>query len=232
MTEETSGATSGSARNQARIRVWDLPTRLFHWTLVLLVIAMVWTGSTGKLDLHMTLGQAVLTLVLFRLVWGFTGNRYARFTEFVTGPVTCLRYLGSLFGNSGNKHVGHNPAGGYAIVAMLLLLAIQAGSGLFTSDDIVTDGPLFSKVSSSTAALLSTVHRRTIWILLGVIALHLLANLFYLVVKKNDLISPMVTGRKLAPTAADAGSGGHPLLALAILVVCAIVVFGGIALLK
>lgn len=228
MTTETPSAASGSAI----IRVWDLPTRLFHWALVLLVIAMVWTGMTGKLDLHMTLGQAVLSLVLFRLVWGFTGNRYARFAEFVTGPLTCLRYLGSLFSSSGDRHVGHNPAGGYAVLAMLLLLAIQAGSGLFTSDDIVTDGPLFSKVSSSTAALLSTIHRRTIWILLGVIGLHLLANLFYLVVKKNNLIGPMVTGRKLAPRAADAGRGGHPLLALAILAVCAAIVFGGIALIK
>lgn len=227
MTIETPGAASGSAI----VKVWDLPTRLFHWTLVLLVIAMVWTGWTGKLDLHMTLGQAVLSLVLFRLVWGFTGNRYARFSEFVTGPLTCLRYLGSLFGSSSDRHVGHNPAGGYAVLAMLLLLAVQAGSGLFTSDDIVTDGPLFSKVSSSTASLLGTIHRRTIWILLGVIGLHLLANLFYLVVKKNNLIGPMVTGRKAAPAAADA-QGGHPLLALMILAVSAAIVFGGIALLK
>jgi len=232
MTLETPGITSGSAPAMAKVRIWDLPTRLFHWALVALVIAMVWTGSTGKLELHMTLGQAVLTLVLFRLVWGFTGNRYARFSAFVTGPVTCLRYLGSLFSSSGSTHVGHNPAGGYAVLAMLLLLAVQAGSGLFTSDDIFTDGPLFSKVSSETGALLSTVHRRTIWLLLGVIGLHLLANLFYLVVKKNDLISPMVTGRKTAPTVADAGRGGHPLLALVILVVCAAIVFGGIALIK
>lgn len=228
MTTETPSAASGSAM----IRVWDLPTRLFHWALVLLVIAMVWTGSTGKLDLHMTLGQVVLSLVLFRLVWGFTGNRYARFAEFVSGPMTCLRYLGSLFSSSGDRHVGHNPAGGYAVLAMLLLLAVQAGSGLFTSDDIVTDGPLFSKVSSSTAALLSTIHRRTIWILLAVIGLHLLANVFYLVVKKNNLIGPMITGRKAAPAAADAGRSGHPLLALAILVICAAIVFGGIALIK
>lgn len=232
MTTETPSAASGSAI----IRVWDLPTRLFHWALVLLVMAMVWTGWTGKLELHMTLGQMVLSLVLFRLVWGFTGNRYARFAEFVSGPLTCLRYLGSLFSPGGapgeDRHVGHNPAGGYAILAMLLLLAIQAGSGLFTSDDIVTDGPLFSKVSSSTAALLSTIHRRTIWILLGVIALHLLANLFYLVVKKNNLIGPMITGRKAAPAVADAGHGGHPLLALAILAICGAIVFGGIALLK
>jgi len=232
MTTETPGTASSSVLLTAKITVWDLPTRLFHWTLAALVVAMLLTGWTGKLDLHMTLGQAVLTLVLFRLVWGFTGNRYARFADFVAGPLAGLRYLGTLFGRPGPHYVGHNPVGGWAVLAMLLLLAVQAGSGLFTSDDIVTDGPLFSKVSSGTASLLSTIHRRTFWILVAVIGLHLLANLFYLVVKQNDLVSPMVTGKKVAPTAADAGRGGHPLLALIILAICATIVFGGIALLK
>lgn len=229
MTTETPSTASGSAT----IRVWDLPTRLFHWTLVILVAAMVWTGLSGKLDLHMTLGQAVLSLLLFRLIWGFAGNRYARFGDFVASPLACLRYLAALFRpGSGDSHVGHNPAGGYAVLAMLLLLAIQAGSGLFTSDDIVTDGPLFSKVSSDTASLLSTIHRRVYWILAAVIGLHLLANVFYLLVKKNNLVGPMITGRKVAPAAADAGRGGHPLVALVILALCAAVVFGGISLIK
>jgi len=227
MTIETPRTASGSAT----VKVWDLPTRLFHWTLVLLVIAMVWTGWTGKLDLHMTLGQAVLSLVLFRLVWGFTGNRYARFSEFVAGPMAGLRYLGTLFGRPGPNYVGHNPVGGWAVLAMLGLLALQAGTGLFTSDDIVTDGPLFSKVSGSTAALLGSIHRRAIWVLLAVIAIHLLSSVFYLTIKRENLVTPMITGRKTAPAALEA-QGGHPLLALAILAVCAAVVFGGIALVK
>lgn len=235
MTVETSHSAPGSPAAKAGfapIRVWDLPTRLFHWGLVALVIAMVWSGLTGKLDLHMTLGQVVLSLVLFRLIWGFTGNRYARFAGFIASPLACLRYLGGLFGAASDKHVGHNPAGGYAVLAMLALLALQAGTGLFTSDDIVTDGPLYSRVSGSTAALLSTIHRRAIWVLLAVIAVHLLANLFYWAVKKNNLVGPMITGRKLAPVDADAGRGGHPVLALAIFATCLFVVFGGIALLK
>ena len=227
MTIETPRTASGSAT----VKVWDLPTRLFHWTLVLLVIAMVWTGWTGKLDLHMTLGQAVLSLVLFRLVWGFTGNRYARFSEFVAGPMAGLRYLGTLFGRPGPNYVGHNPVGGWAMLAMLGLLALQAGTGLFTSDDIVTDGPLFSKVSGSTAALLGSIHRRAIWVLLAVIAIHLLSSVFYLTIKRENLVTPMITGRKTAPATLEA-QGGHPLLALAILAVCAAVVFGGIALVK
>lgn len=233
---ETPHAASGSPHAAAsipgRIRVWDLPTRLFHWGLVVLICAMVFTGWQGKLDLHLTLGQVVLSLVLFRLVWGFAGNRYARFTDFVASPLACLRYLGGLFSARADHHVGHNPAGGYAVLAMLALITLQAVTGLFTSDDIVTDGPLFSKVSGSTAALLSTVHRKAIWALLAVIALHLLANLFYWAIKKNNLIGPMITGRKLAPAVHDAGPGGHPLLAAVLLAICLAVVFGGIRLIK
>lgn len=230
MTAKPSASAAGSPAT-GPIRVWDLPTRLFHWALVVLVIAMVATGMTGKLDLHMTLGQVVLALVLFRLIWGFAGNRYARFSDFVAGPMAGLRYIGTLFGRPGPAYVGHNPVGGWAVLAMLALLLLQAGTGLFTSDDIVTDGPLYSRVAGSTSALLSTVHRLAIWGLLAVIAVHLLSNVFYLAVKKENLITPMVTGRKQAPATADA-PGGHPLLALGLLVLCLVIVFGGIRLLK
>lgn len=231
-TPHTATGSAGTASIQAQIRVWDLPTRLFHWALVGLVIAMVATAWRGKLDLHMTLGQVVLSLVLFRLIWGFTGNRYARFANFVAGPMTGVRYLGTLFGRPGPTYIGHNPVGGYAVLAMLGLLLLQACTGLFTSDDIVTDGPLFSKVSGSTAALLSTIHRKAVWLLLAVIAVHLLATVFYLTVKKENLVTPMVTGRKKdAPAAAEA-TGGHPLLALVIFALCLATVFGGIALIK
>lgn len=234
MTTETPAGRAGSPQNgsiRGQIRVWDLPTRLFHWALVILVVAMVFTAWRGKLDLHMTLGQVVLALVLFRLVWGFTGNRYARFRDFVAGPLAGLRYLSTLFGRPGPKYIGHNPVGGWAVLAMLGLLLLQAGTGLFTSDDIVTDGPLFSKVSGSTAALLSTVHRTAIWVLLVVIAVHLLSTVFYLTVKRENLVTPMVTGRKQA-AAADDAPGGHPLLAAVLFAVCLALVFGGIRLLK
>lgn len=226
---ETSAPASGSV--PAQIRVWDIPTRLFHWVLVGLVVAMVFTGWTGKLDLHMTLGQALLSLVLFRLIWGFTGNRYARFSDFVAGPLAGLRYVGTLFGRPGPKYTGHNPVGGWAVMAMLALLLLQAGTGLFTSDDIVTDGPLYSKVSGSTSALLSTIHRTAIWALLAVIAVHLLSTVFYLTVKRENLVTPMITGRKTG-AATDDAAGGHPLLAAVLLALCIAVVFGGIRFLK
>src|SRR3546814_16566378 len=109
-------------RDIAAVRVWDLPTRLFHWTLVTLITVMAVTGWTGSLDLHMLLGQAVLALVLFRLVWGFTGNRYARFGSFVTGPGSVLRYAAALFSPAGSPPpFGPNPLGGYALLVIRAL---------------------------------------------------------------------------------------------------------------
>lgn len=238
MTTETSTTGSGSPTAKPgfepprTIRVWDLPTRVFHWALAALVTGMILTAWQGKLDLHMTLGQVVLSLVLFRLIWGFVGNRHARFADFVAGPMAGLRYLGTLFGRPGPQYLGHNPVGGWAVLAMLALLALQAGTGLFTSDDIVSDGPLYSKVSSSTSALLSTIHRQAVWVLLAVIAVHLLANLFYLLIKNENLVTPMITGRKTAAPASTDAPGGHPVLAAALLAFCLAVVFGGIRLLK
>lgn len=224
--------TAPPSRDIPAIRVWDLPTRLFHWTLVALITVMAVSGWTGRLDLHMLLGQAVLALVLFRLLWGFTGNRYARFRSFVTGPGAVLRYLGGLFSPAGTRHVGHNPLGGYAVLVMLALILLQGGTGLFTSDDIVVDGPLYHLVPGRVGSLLSTVHRLGIWALVAVIAVHVMASAFYLLVKKDNLVLPMITGRKRAEAEADAGPGGNPLLALLLLLACLAVVYGGIALLK
>lgn len=224
--------TTAPSAEEISARVWDLPTRLFHWILVVLITVMALTGWLGKLDLHMLVGQGVLALVLFRLIWGFTGNRYARFCGFVTGPAGALRYAASLFSSGSDRHVGHNPLGGYAVLLMLGLILLQAGSGLFTSDDIVVDGPLYHLVSGSTGSLLSTIHRIGIWALVTVIAIHVMASLFYLFVKRDNLIGAMITGRKMAPATADAGPGGSPLLAALLLLVCLVAVYGGIALLK
>ncbi|WP_370156560.1 cytochrome b/b6 domain-containing protein [Ferrovibrio sp.] len=224
---------TASSASTTRIRVWDLPTRLFHWLLVILIALLVATGLGGRLDLHMLLGQAVLALVLFRVLWGFAGNRYARFASFVAGPGAVLRYLaGLLRPDQKPGEVGHNPAGGWSVLLMLALVLVQATTGLFTSDDIVVDGPLYPLVSSSIAAQLSTIHRTAFILLLAVIGLHVAASLFYLTVRKQNLIGPMVTGRAEGRAEADAGNGGHPLLALALLLLSGAVVFGGIAILS
>lgn len=213
------------------VEVWDLPTRLFHWALVLLVCLLFYTGLQGKLDLHMKLGQAMLGLLLFRLIWGFIGNRQARFADFIAGPGAAIAYLRSLFGKPGRRYLGHNPLGGYAVLLMLALLLLQASTGLFTSDDIATDGPLYAKVSGAVSARLSTLHRWGFDFLLIVIGLHLAANAFYLLVKRENLIGPMLSGRKpveAGHAAADSTKSAGVMVALLLFIGCEAAVFGAI----
>jgi cytochrome b len=187
------------------VRVWDLPTRLFHWLLVVLVVVSFTTGKIGgnAMTWHMYSGYTILTLLLFRLVWGFVGGRESRFASFVKGPGTVLRYAGTLLSKAGSAHAGHNPLGGWSVVLMLLSLATQAGTGLFASDDIATEGPLAAKVSGATVALLTRIHRYNEWVLVALVAIHVAAILFYLVVKRENLVHPMVHGRKALPTSVD-----------------------------
>jgi cytochrome b len=178
-----------------KVRVWDLPVRLFHWAIVLLVPALWATHEWELMDIHILLGEIMLGLVLWRLLWGVLGSSTARFTGFVKGPGAVLRYL---TGKSG-RSFGHNPLGGWSVVAMLLLLAVQVGLGLFAIDeDALYGGPLSHLVSYETARTLAHRLESVFCILVGLIAVHVLAILYYLVVKRDDLVTPMVTGRRVA----------------------------------
>jgi cytochrome b len=185
----------------AEVRVWDLPTRLFHWAIVLLVPAMWATHELDLMDVHILLGQAMLGLVLFRLIWGAIGGSTARFAGFVRGPRAVLAYVRGRAGGA----FGHNPLGGWSVIAMLLLLAVQVGLGLFATDeDGLHSGPLSHLVSYDSARILAHRHEIVFYILLGFIALHLAAVLYYRFVKRDDLITPMVTGRRDAPASGEA----------------------------
>lgn len=191
-----------SHQSPSTITVWDLPTRLFHWILVALVIAQWWTAdSFDTMHYHLWGGYAVLVLVLFRLVWGFVGSDTARFRDFVRGPGTALAYIKALPRGDAPRYLGHNPLGGWSIVAMLVLLLVQAGTGLFANDDIFIEGPLYSWVSKGTSDWLTTIHRLNFDLLLILIAIHLAAVLFYLLVKRENLIHPMLSGCKHLPPA-------------------------------
>jgi cytochrome b len=178
-----------------KVRIWDLPTRLFHWAIVLLVPALWATHLLDQMDLHILLGEAMLGLVLFRLIWGVIGGSTARFGNFVRGPMSVVRYLrGKAPGG-----FGHNPLGGWSVLAMLLLLGVQAGLGLFASDeDNLYSGPLSRHVTEETSHILRDRHETLFYILLAFIALHLGAILFHLLVKRDNLVTPMVTGRRAA----------------------------------
>ena len=183
------------------VRVWDLPVRLFHWSLVLLVPALWWTAETDRMDTHMLLGEIMLGLLLFRLLWGVLGSSTARFASFVKGPRAVLRYL-----RGGARGLGHNPVGGWSVVLMLLALSVQVGLGLFASDeDGIYSGPLSRHMPDlESAHTLAERHETVFWVIVALIALHVLAILWYRLVRRDDLVTPMLTGRGQAGDAGEA----------------------------
>ena len=179
----------------SRIAVWDLPTRIFHWLAVLLIPALWWTGKNEKLEVHMLLGQTMLCLVLFRLIWGLLGSSTARFGGFVRGPRTIAAYLGGRV----EAGIGHNPVGALSVLAMLLALSVQVGLGLFASDDDgLYSGPLSHFVGEDAAEEIAELHETNFYVICALIGLHLAAILFYVAVKRDNLVTPMVTGARAA----------------------------------
>ncbi len=200
-------------------RIWDLPTRLFHWSVAALVLCSVVTVKLGGswLDWHMRSGYAILTLVLFRILWGFAGSRYALFANFVRGPSTVLGYLRGRVAHAG----GHNPLGALSVVALLGLLLVQAGTGLFSNDGNFTEGPLAKLVDSDTVDLLSTVHRYGEWAIYCLVGLHVVAIIYYSVFRLQQLVTAMFTGDRVDVNAASAeDSRAERLRALVVLTLC------------
>jgi cytochrome b len=216
----------------SRIRIWDLPTRTFHWALVVCVTGLIVTGKVGGewLAWHFRLGFTVFALLLFRLVWGFIGGRWSRFSSFLYAPGTVLRYLR---GQGDALHeMGHSPLGAGSVFMMLLVLAAQVGSGLFADDEIATTGPLARFVSTGTSLLLTSYHRHVgQWVILALVALHIGAIAYYRLAKGRNLVGPMIHGDKLmanaglaAPTLASSDGTSSRVMALILLGVCAGVV--------
>jgi cytochrome b len=177
--------------------VWDLPTRLFHWLLAGLIGFSWWSAEYHHLDWHIWSGCAILTLLIFRLLWGFVGSSTARFANFVRGPSALREYLSGRWSG-----IGHNPLGGLSVVALLAALAIQVGLGLFSEDsDGLYLGPLSRLVSSDTSDRLAGLHSLWFNVILGLSALHIGAILFYHW-RGKKLVGPMITGRtRLDPSA-------------------------------
>jgi cytochrome b len=217
-------ASPAAARAPAlqRIRVWDLPTRLFHWSLVAAVTVAVISGEIGGdwMELHGRAGLFIVGLVTFRLVWGFVGSTYARFRSFVPTPAGLRAYLRGRW-----KGQGHNPLGALSVFALLALLAAQAGTGLFGNDDIAFSGPLAALVDEALSNRLTGLHKQLAYVLLGLLALHVAAIVVYVRLKKDNLIKPMVTGWKEARSGTSASQGGPVALVLALAAAAAAVYF-------
>ena len=204
-----------------RVRIWDLPLRLFHWLLVAAVVAafvvakiggnaMVWHGRAGLL---------IIGLLVFRLVWGFAGSTHARFASFVRGPAAIRAYLkGEWFG------AGHNPIGALSVLAMLGLLATQAATGLFANDDVAFEGYLYPLVNAAVSDKLTGVHKLLEPALMLLVLLHVGAIIFYTRIKKESLVLPMITGWKDLPIETPAPrSGGFVAFLVAALVAAGVV---------
>jgi cytochrome b len=184
------------------IIVWDWPLRLVHWGLLLAVLGAYGTAELGWLDMewHFRFGYLALGLVIFRLLWGFLGTRHARFRSFLTGPKAVWAYLRGGFAG-GRLWLGHSPLGGWASVALLLAVLIQALSGLANGDDIEWFGPWHDLVGADVQRLAGQIHHQALDVLLVLIAVHVLAVLGYLLLRGQNLVTPMVHGRKHGPDA-------------------------------
>lgn len=218
---EPAAATAASA-GSIRIRVWDLPLRLFHWSLVLSVSVAVITGLVGGswMEIHGIAGLATIGLLAFRLGWGFVGSTHARFRNFAPSAGKIKAYL------QGRWHgVGHNPVGAFSVFALLGLLAVQAGTGLFSNDDIAFAGPLAGLVDASLSGRLAGIHQLLSNLLLGLLALHVAAIIFHAWLKKDNLVKPMVTGWKEVPHGSTATKGSLAALIVALLFALAVVYF-------
>lgn len=179
-----------SSVDASRPVLWDLPVRFIHWALAACVPAAWWTADQGYMEQHSWIGYSVLVLVATRLAWGLAGSPQARFSDFLRGPRAALAYLRG----AGCDTPGHNPLGGWSSLAMWLVMLSQAGSGLFNSDGILFDGPLYHAADSGVTDFLGSVHETAFNILLGLIALHIVAVAYYQFIARERLLGPMLRG--------------------------------------
>jgi cytochrome b len=208
--------------------VWDLPTRVFHWALVLLVALSWWTGEAGgtALKYHFWSGYTILSLLLFRLIWGTVGGEHSRFAAFVRGPRHVWQCVRELRRRDGAHYLGHNPLGGWMVLLLLSVLLLQAGSGLFANDDLFNEGPLYAHVSKTVSDRLTGLHKANFVVIAVLVAVHVAAIGYHWAYRRENLVRPMLTGRKPAPTGAGGNGERHPrgwLAALSMLIAAGVV---------
>lgn len=211
-----------------RVRIWDLPTRAFHILLALCVAGLIATGEMGAMQLHFLLGYAVLTLVLFRLVWGVVGGHWSRFVNFVPTPAKLRSHLAAVRRQQAPHSVGHNPLGALSVLGMLFIVLLQVFSGFFSDDEIANTGPWTTLIPADWVELATKYHSEIgKVILISLIVLHVGTVLYYKRIKHDDLITPMITGDKVLQSEIQASRDTRTsrLFAFAILAGCAYVVY-------
>jgi cytochrome b len=214
------GAAPAASRPADKVYIWDLSVRLFHWSLVVLVVAAFITAKVGgnAMVWHGRIGLAIIGLLVFRIVWGFVGSTYARFLQFVRGPGTILAYLRGQW-----QGQGHNPLGALSVLGLLGILSIQAAAGLFANDDIAFEGYLAPLVGSELSSQITGIHRLIEKVLIALVALHVGAIIYYSRVKKHNLVKPMVTGWADGSPGQSARGGSAVAFVIAALIAVAVV---------
>ena len=203
--------------------VWGIPVRLFHWGLVGLIGVSYYTGKFGdfdSIDNHMLAGYGVIGFVLFRLLFGLIGSGHVRFTNFIKGPKAILNYI-----KNPRPEPGHNPLGALGVVALILSLGVQAGTGLFTTDEIFVEGPLYHLVSQDASSLMSQIHGINQWILLGLIGMHISAIAIHELFMGHRILWPMIIGKAKSEDSQDPSSQeqSHQIV---LAIVCALIAGG------
>ncbi len=209
-----------------QVKVWDGWVRLVHWSIVLLLGLSWWSIQTGRMQLHYLSGYTILALVLFRIGWGFVGSDTARFSQFLRSPLAALRHLREFRRRELEPEIGHNPAGGWMVLILLLLLLAQPLTGLFANTGYGDYGPLAKSVSEETSDWLTGLHHRNFKLILAAASLHILAVAAHALLKGQNLVRPMLTGRKPLPATATPPRLGSPLHAAALLGAAALLVYG------
>ena len=209
-------------RQMVRVKVLDLPVRVFHWVLAALTCFSWWSGTQGGdmtlMTYHLWSGYSILTLLLFRIAWGFVGSTHARFSDFLYGPRAIVEFIKTLPRREAARFAGYNPLGGLSVLLIFVSIALQIGTGLFANDDIVTEGPLYKWVSKGTSDFLTTLHSYNFYVLLALVSLHVAAVLFHLVYKSENLFTPIFNGNKLLSQDAASAEARDPGPGLALLV--------------
>jgi cytochrome b len=204
------------------VLVWDIFIRVFHWLIVALVAAAYATWRLNWMVWHGWVGDAMLTLLLFRLSWGFFGGETARFSRFLTSPRTVLQHLKHTFRREPDQQIGHNPAGGWMVLLLLSLLLVETLTGLYVANDMANEGPLTEMVPAWAANAIASSHAIVWDALLAAIVLHVLAIAGFGAIKGQNLLRPMITGTKLLPASVAEPRVGSPVRAGLLFVGCAL----------
>ncbi len=204
---------AGSETGLRPVKVWDLPTRVFHWSVVFLLLASWFTNRQNWMQLHFVSGYTMLGMLIFRLLWGFLGSETARFRKFLKSPLAGFRHLGKMFVREPDREIGHNAAGGWMVLVLLALLLVQVGTGLGSNDDVSVEGPLARHVGKAFSDRLGTIHSINFNLILLAAAAHVGAVLAYWLLKRQNLLRPMITGVKLLPRSMRQPRMAAPMLA-------------------